>query len=460
MPCTGITMSPNSLFAKVTHRLFAAVGFAILPFATLGLATLFGLTATVHAEDAADNSHAKYMGTGSCSSSNCHGSVAPRAGGNILFTEYVTWERHDKHAQAYKVLSNQQSVTIAKHLGIKNAEESPLCLGCHATTATESRRGAKYQREDGVSCESCHGAAENWLSGHAERGANHKDNVANGMVDLVRVDVRSKHCLTCHHGAEDKAVDHRLIGAGHPRLAFELDTFENILPRHWELDSDYAKRKFDYRPSSAWLTAQTVTAQEQLAKVLSPKRSHEGVFPEFTMYYCYACHHSLEGEQYKSRDYNGHPGEPRLNLASAMVVREALRVVNPKLGDALGEQIRSVEENYPKGNGEASVRALKTLLADRILPNTYEDFSQNDRKRILRQLASYAANTPFLPYEVGEQVAMGIVSIAADLQLADGALKGPIDTLYNSLAKEKSFMPEEFTKAAQVLTQRLGKGDK
>lgn len=400
---------------------------------------------------------AKYMGTGSCSSSNCHGSVAPRAGGNILFTEYVTWERHDKHAQAYKVLGNAQSQTIAKHLGLKSAEEAPLCLSCHSTGAPKSRQGEKYQQEDGVTCESCHGAAENWLSTHTANGATHKENVEHGMVDLVRVDVRTKHCLTCHHGTDDKTVDHRLIGAGHPRLAFELDTFENIEPRHWELDADYAKRKFDYRPSSAWLTAQTVTAQEQLGKVLSPKRAHEGVFPEFTMYYCYSCHHSLEGEQYKTREYGGHPGEPRLNLASAIVVREALRVVNPKLGDLLGEQLRAVQENYPKGSGEPSIRALKSLLAERIQPNTYEDFSQNDRRRILRQLAAYAADTPFLPYEVGEQIAMGIVSIASDLRLADGALKGPIDTLYNSLSKEKSFMPEEFTKAAQTLVKNMGR---
>ena len=50
-------------------------------------------------------------------------------------------------------------------------------------------------------------------------------------------------CLSCHFGDETKFVTHRLMGAGHPRLSFELDTFTAIEPAHFDVDDDYRARK-------------------------------------------------------------------------------------------------------------------------------------------------------------------------------------------------------------------------
>ena len=55
---------------------------------------------------------------------------------------------------------------------------------------------------------------------------------------------RAQLCLSCHFGTEqNKFVTHRIMGAGHPRMSFELDTFTAIQPAHYIADKDYAERK-------------------------------------------------------------------------------------------------------------------------------------------------------------------------------------------------------------------------
>ena len=141
-------------------------------------------------------SPAKYMGTGSCSSSNCHGGVKPRKSGNVLQNEYVTWHKYDKHSKAWTVLTSQDSKRIAYHLGIADATRAPECLRCHATYVSDKQRhGESYEIEDGISCESCHGAAEHWLASHTARDATHTDNVKRGMTDLGNASQRAALCL-------------------------------------------------------------------------------------------------------------------------------------------------------------------------------------------------------------------------------------------------------------------------
>ena len=448
----------RNLFTPLSLALFAITSAPIAFQTSTFVATALPDSEGSHGVKAGEH---KFMGTGSCSSSNCHGSASPRLGGNILFNEYVTWQRHDKHAGAYRTLESAESALIAKHLGLTSATSAPLCLSCHATPGASNKALAadgskKLQLEDGVTCETCHGAAEGYLTTHTAAEASHKDNIANGMRELAAVETRASLCLSCHYGSERSDVTHRLIGAGHPRLAFELDTFENIMPRHWEVDADYAKRKYSYRPTSAWMTAQAIQAESALTKALSPKRSKQGMFPDFSLYYCYSCHHSLEGDQWKTRDYAGQPGEPQMNLSSVVVLKETLKVTNPKLGKKLEDLLQELHSSSSDSNIENKLAAMKQFIAASVVPNSHDDIPQSDLRKVLKALAKYSAETQFLPYEVAEQLAMGIVSIAAELKIADSTLRSPIDTLYSSLKKEEAFAPEQFTIAAKQLVKNLG----
>src|SRR5690606_9934949 len=148
----------------------------------------------------------------------------------------------------------------------------PLCLECHATYTEESaRQGDKYTVEDGVGCESCHGASEKWIASHDNKDATRAASIKAGLTDLVDAGKRAQICTSCHVGKVEKNLPHRIMGAGHPRLSFELDTYAALMPWHWEIDEDYKKRKGEYQGVNYWIAGQVEIANRMLELVLSPK---------------------------------------------------------------------------------------------------------------------------------------------------------------------------------------------
>lgn len=410
------------------------------------LTTLYSFLFTSQVLLAEDAKH--FMGTGSCSSSNCHGSVSPKNSTNVLQNEYVTWLKHDRHAKAFAVLASEDSQLMAKNLGLGNPQTEALCLRCHSThLENPKRRGDKYQIEDGVSCESCHGASERWLPAHTARDASYEKNIELGLTKLNNAADMANVCVDCHFGNEEQFVNHRLIGAGHPRLTFELDTFLNLMPKHWAIDEYYKKRKGEYHPARAWFAGQLAVSREILYRLSSKQRSQQGIFPELSMFYCYSCHHDLTSEQWKVRNYQGSPGEPQLNLSSLIVIRQALRAVKPALGDKLEKEMDALNKGLRSGSKDRGLVELQKSLSDKSLSVT--DSSQN--RNMLKQLTAYAANTPHLQYEVAEQLAMGVSSIMSELSPDGKMLKQEIDALYDSLKDPKRFVAEDFTKAAVAL---------
>lgn len=82
--------------------------------------------------------------------------------------QFATWQKA-KHSQAYATLATEKAKTQAKALGIEDPQKSPKCLKCHSTVYFFSETPVKnidvkkdgtprLVVEDGVSCESCHGA--------------------------------------------------------------------------------------------------------------------------------------------------------------------------------------------------------------------------------------------------------------------------------------------------------------
>ena len=113
-----------------------------------------------------------YMGVGSCAAVQCHGSLreltTSKAG--VRQTEHPHWLFKEKHAKAYEVLLKDRSLVMAKNLNMAEPPaQSERCLVCHAMYAPREARGPKFQLEDGVSCEACHGPAGVWLENHIDR---------------------------------------------------------------------------------------------------------------------------------------------------------------------------------------------------------------------------------------------------------------------------------------------------
>jgi hypothetical protein len=109
---------------------------------------------------------------------------------------------------------------------------------------------ATVHPDEGVSCESCHSAAEPWLRGHTRKDWTYAMRVTAGMRDLRSFYVRANTCVACHQN-----LDSDIMKAGHPELTFELDGQSVAEPKHWRDDD----------PSSglrAWLVGQAAALRE------------------------------------------------------------------------------------------------------------------------------------------------------------------------------------------------------
>jgi hypothetical protein len=113
-------------------------------------------------------------------------------------------------------------------------------------------------------------------------------------------------------------VNHDLIAAGHPRLNFELSSFLERMPKHWNSFKTDAARKqkegYERTPARTWAVGQLQTLQSAIVLLKSrAKDPEEGKpsppWPEFTEYGCFSCHHAL-------RDLGTVYGEPHLRSGS------------------------------------------------------------------------------------------------------------------------------------------------
>src|SRR3569833_1830392 len=170
----------------------------------------------------------KHMGVTSCASSVCHGAVTPSNTYDVLLNEYVTWSHEDAHSKAYTALCSPRAWSMAQKLGLPSAATAKICLDCHADNVPPERRGSKFSFMDGVGCEACHGGSERWITTHTSRRATYAENGGKGMYPSANLHERVTLCLSCHYGTADKFATHRIMAAGHPRLSFELDTFQAI----------------------------------------------------------------------------------------------------------------------------------------------------------------------------------------------------------------------------------------
>ncbi len=127
----------------------------------------------------------KFVGATSCKT--CHKS---KKKGN----QWAQWAQ-TKHAQAYQTLATPAARKAAAARGVEgDPQQAPECLRCHVTgyDAPADRRGRKYSVEDGVGCESCHGAGGNYKKKEIM-----KDKAAAIAAGLVVPD--EKLCRGCHN---------------------------------------------------------------------------------------------------------------------------------------------------------------------------------------------------------------------------------------------------------------------
>lgn len=419
-----------------------------------------------------------FRGVGSCAASNCHGGD-PAVG--IVGAEYSVWVQHDKHAEAYSVLLNNESKRMAELLGLKQgAHNAPLCLNCHSPQRFEPvTAGEKPDRFllDGVGCESCHGGAGNWLAAHVRwtDSTPLNEKLETGFVDTDDLWTRAQMCADCHVGAPGRDVNHDLYAAGHPRLFFELSAFMANMPIHWDVSADRKRADWSERPgieASLWALGQIATAEAAVDLLVYRAERSAGqsrfkfageypagqvppVWPEYSETGCFACHHDLASPAWRQqRGFTGRgPGQhpwgtwtfPLVDVVTQQILNRELKSGGHSLTRLQTLMAGAVP---PTANVISTGKKLQQFLleAGRDFPRVQTSTSRNEVRLTLEQIASLrAAVTSASPSVVKEnwdgatQVFLALTALQrAHRDLRDLKVSDPEDPVLKALIGVRS----------------------
>jgi cytochrome c554/c'-like protein len=165
--------------------------------------------------------------------------VGPNACAECHKQEAEAW-KNSHHFKTFREMPRRKEANeIAERMGIQRIRSESLCLNCHYT---EQEKDNKKQPIAGISCESCHSAAEDWVKIHgqfsgktektetkAEAEARWKLAEAKGMIRPASIYRVAKNCLSCHVVPQEDLVNK----GGHPAgSAFELVSWSQGEVRH------------------------------------------------------------------------------------------------------------------------------------------------------------------------------------------------------------------------------------
>jgi hypothetical protein len=148
------------------------------------------------------------------------------------------------HSQTFdQLVRNPKAKEITDRLGLASIKRNDICTQCHFTM--QSDESGKQKAVAGISCESCHGAARDWIEVHnnyggpnvlkAQETAEHRiERLAKatslGMRNTQNVYLIARSCYECHTIPHEKLVN---VG-GHPATSpeFELVAWSQGSIRH------------------------------------------------------------------------------------------------------------------------------------------------------------------------------------------------------------------------------------
>lgn len=140
--------------------------------------------------------------------------------GRCHTAEVSIWKK-TPHFQTFDQLHRKPAAKeIAARMGITSIKRSGECIGCHYTPMQQD--DGQVSLVSGVSCESCHGGAKNWINIHSDYGGPgikreqetdaHRAQrihtaIAYGMRNPRNPYLVARSCLNCHTVPNEKLVN-------------------------------------------------------------------------------------------------------------------------------------------------------------------------------------------------------------------------------------------------------------
>jgi Cytochrome c554 and c-prime len=162
-------------------------------------------------------------------------------------SEYNVW-KNTPHSQTFEELHrSSKAQEIAQKMQVNSIKRGGMCIECHYTA---EQKQDKLRPISGVSCESCHGAALDWLTVHNDYGAgankqseskDHNDqrvrmSIELGMRNPNNPYLIARSCLSCHTVPREDLVEQGGHSAGSAN--FELVSWSQGSIRHRFLESN------------------------------------------------------------------------------------------------------------------------------------------------------------------------------------------------------------------------------
>jgi hypothetical protein len=409
-----------------------------------------------------------HVGVASCSGSTCHGRSEP-TGKVVRQDEILHWQEASSqggaHSRAFAALAGPRGQAIAAKLGIGPATSAGECLGCHADPAYAGR-GPRWHVEDGVGCEACHGGAggpNGWLTSHYAVGQTHAANVARGLYPLDQPRARAERCLDCHFGSDrpGQFVSHRIMSAGHPRVAFELDLF-SALQQHHDEDADYIQRKRRTSNVQMWAMGQAAAVSRATTLFTNPRLGNQGMFPEIYFFDCQTCHRQIVDGPNGRATWIANPGRPipagmpAFNDENMIMLSAAARAVAPGMAARFDADSKAFHAAIARDRPSAIAAARRLGASAGALADTIgrSAVGRNETFAIIDSIASDAITSRFTDYEGSAQAVMAVDTLLNALvrqgyvsaERAHGA-RGAIDRAYKAVGNSNAYRPMEFRAA-------------
>ncbi|MYG41099.1 MAG: hypothetical protein F4201_09865 [Nitrospira sp. SB0677_bin_15] len=179
--------------------------------------------------------------------------VGPEECGECHKAEVHVW-RETRHSTTFNVLTRKKRAReIAGNMGIRRVKKAEACVTCHFTSGY---RKNKVKAIAGISCESCHGPAKDWLKVHGDYGGKnvtreqetpkHKARRLAAIRDAGMIRPRNLYrlaanCYQCHVVSDEKLVN--VGGHGPGNGDFELVSWSLGEVRHKFLRSEGKKNE-------------------------------------------------------------------------------------------------------------------------------------------------------------------------------------------------------------------------
>ncbi|MBL8773733.1 MAG: hypothetical protein JNK30_20275, partial [Phenylobacterium sp.] len=292
--------------------------------------------------------------------------------------------------------------------------------------------------------------------------------VANGLRPLENPKVRAGVCLDCHFGSsrQGQFVDHRMMAAGHPRVAFELDLFSSIV-QHWDVDADYVKRKGYAGGVKTWAVGQAMALDRALS-LYGEGGKHQGAFPELYFFDCHACHREISDDPRARPKWEANPGrpipsgQPPFNDENMIMLQAAARVIAPGLAQRLEADSRAFHAAMARDRGESLRAAARLAATSRSLADTFaaRSFSRAETLAILDAVLTGEIARRYTDYTGSAQAVMAADTLLNALVAAGQADRGAVarvrpllDRAYAQVRDPNSYRPEAFRASLAQVAQ-------